>query len=83
MELIMTITDEQINELKKANNVVLKFKRITGINLDRKYTFGDTAISIDNVLKNGVYKYIQGERVFYYVVLEALDENLGFAYSFY
>lgn len=83
MERILTLTDKQIEDLNNAINKKIKFRKLTGIKLDSKYNVGDTAVSIDNVVQNGVYKSHFANTVIYYVVLKVMDINLGFAYSFY
>lgn len=83
MEKIMILTDKQIEELKNSFEPELKFSKVTGIKLEANYDIGDTAVSIDNIEQNGVYKSHFANKITYYVVLKAMDINLGFAYSFY
>lgn len=83
MENLMTLTDEEISKLTNATNKKLQFNKITGIKLNNNYNVGDTAVSIDNVEKNTVYKSVFKNKVIYYIIIKVMDTNLGFAYSFY
>lgn len=84
MKKINKITEEQFNVLNESENKIEVFKEI--LNLDiipNNYRIGDTAISIDNAEAFDVYENNSNNRNVYYVVINKIDNNLAFAYSFY
>lgn len=83
MERILILNKTQIGRLNNAINKKSMFSEISGIMLVGDYSVGDTAIRVDNVEEGGVYKSNFANKATYYVILKAIDVNLGFALSFY
>lgn len=83
MTKIATITQEQLDKLRKAKNQSKVFKEILGLLTDTEYDLGDTVVTIDNAKPFEVYEYIFNGKSVYYLVLEAISDELAFAYSLY
>ncbi|OSA85776.1 UNVERIFIED_ORG: hypothetical protein B2H93_19925 [Clostridium botulinum] len=83
MKKIMEITEEQLNNLKNANNQVEVFKEIANIQEAGTYCIGDTTIKVNNSKKLDVFKEVFNDKNFYYIIVNPIDEELAFAYSLY
>lgn len=83
MELIKLIKDEDILVIEdyRYDKEELKeiIKDITGIK--EQYNIGDTAVLIEDVKLNGLYKDNWNGKTFYYIVLKVLNKDLGYAIS--
>lgn len=79
MELIKILSEEDILIIEDSDNKMEAIKEVTGIQKD--YNLGDTAVQINNVQENGLYKNIWNDKTFYYIVLKVLDKDLGYAIS--
>lgn len=79
MELIKILSNEDLLIIKDSNDKMTTIQEVTGIHED--YNLGDTAVKIDDVVKNGLYKSIWNGKTFYYIVLNVLDKDLGYAIS--
>lgn len=83
MELIKLIKDEDILVIEdyRYDKEELKeiIKDITGIK--KQYNIGDTAVLIEDVKLNGLYKDNWNGKTFYYIVLKVLNKDLGYAIS--
>lgn len=83
MEKIMEITQEQLDNLKNADNQVEVFKEITNIEEIGEYCIGDSTIKVDNSKKIEVYKELHNNKNFYYIIVNTIDAELAFVYSLY
>lgn len=80
MELIKILNNEDIMIIEdNKENMMEAIKEVTGIK--ENYNIGDTAVQINNVIENGFYKNVWNEKTFYYIVLNVIDEDLGYAIS--
>lgn len=83
MEKIKVITDEERVFIQSSMDVRLALNEITDLNLEESYRVGDTAVMIEDIEQNGIYKNNFANKDTYYIVLRILGENVGFAYSLY
>lgn len=79
MELIKILSNEDLLIIEDSNDKMTTIQEVTGIQED--YNLGDTAVKIDDVVENGLYKNIWNGKTFYYIVLNVLDKDLGYAIS--
>lgn len=79
MELIKILSKEDLLIIEDSDNKMEAIKKVTEIQKD--YNLGDTAVQIDNVQENGLYKNIWNDKTFCYIVLKVLDKDLGYAIS--
>lgn len=83
MTKITTLTQEQFDKLGKSRSAVKAFKDILGLPSKSKYQLGDTVVTIDNAKPFEVYESMFAGKLRYYLVLEAVNDELAFAYSLY
>lgn len=79
MELIKVLSGEDILIIEYSDNKLEAIKEVTGIK--ENYNIGDTAVAINDVKENGLYKNIWNGKTFYYIILNLLDKDLGYAIS--
>ena len=83
MTKITTITQEQFDKLCQAAKPAKAFKDILNLPPKSKYALGDTVVTIDNAKPFEVYESVFAGKPRYYLVLEAINDELAFAYSLY
>lgn len=79
MELVKILSKEDMLIIEYSDNKMEAIKQVTGIQKD--YKLGGTAVQINDVQENGLYKNIWNDETFYYIVLKVLDKDLGYAIS--
>lgn len=79
MELVKILSKEDMLIIEYSDNKMEAIKQVTGIQKD--YRLGGTAVQINDVQENGLYKNIWNDETFYYIVLKVLDKDLGYAIS--
>ncbi len=83
MNKVAIVTKDQLSKLCKAKNQAKVFKDILGLPPKSKYAIGDTVAFIANSQPLEVYQNEHAGRTIYYLVLEAINDELAFAYSLY
>ncbi|MDV3429140.1 MAG: hypothetical protein LIR50_19280 [Bacillota bacterium] len=80
MEKIKVLNESEIKRIRKAADKGRALKNILGI---KGYTLGDTATLIDNSEMFGLYKNEWKGDIFYYLVMDIMNEKLAYCYSLY
>lgn len=81
MKKVKTLTNKEWHRISNANKKDLIFKRI--MRLDGKYFIGDTFATIDSPEMLGVYKHIENGRVYWYIVVNVINNHRAFTWSLF
>lgn len=83
MKKIKEITQKQFEKLINSDDQAKVFKEIVNLEPASEYKVGDTAVTVEGSKPLDVFKNTFKGRDTYYIVINALNEKMAFAYSLY
>lgn len=84
MNKVTNLTDDMYNRIAKDGKLGASLREVLGIPKTKKMGIGDTMVRIGQVSKvKDVFKYVQNGREIFYVVINAIDEQMAFCYCIY
>lgn len=83
MKKVKEITQKQLEKLINADDQAKVFKEIVNLEPTSEYKVGDTAVKVEGFKPLDVFKNSFNGIDTYYIVVNALSEQMAFAYSLY
>lgn len=84
MNKVTNLTDDMYNRIAKDGKLGTALRELLGIPKTKKMGIGDTMCMVGQPSKvKDVFKYVQNGREVFYVVINAIDEQMAFCYCIY
>ena len=83
MQKISTLTQEQFTKFEKSKGQIKTAKELLNLPTNTKIGIGDTAVRISNSSPLEVYRDNWKDGDYFYIVIEAIDEETAMCYSIY